>query len=255
MRRQHRLSAIRSGSARLFLWVLVGGCATTPGAKPHEMSVAQHEAAARAEDHTASGHATQFQPGASVGAERCAKGTAVVLSHTGAADVCWSSTTNPTDAHRRAAEAHRKQAADHRAGSRALQEAEARACVGVSPEDRDMSPFEHSADITNVAELTERQTHGKRSIEHVVGVTVTFRAVQGMTPEWLKRVIDCHMARNAAMGHAMPEMPNCPLVPKGVQATVSSTGSGFAVAVRSEEPAVASEILARAKRLSSQGPN
>jgi len=49
-------------------------------------------------------------------------------------------------------------------------------------------------------------------------------------------------------------MPNCPLVPKGVVARVTSTGSGFAVAIRSDNPATAREILARARRLAGTGP-
>ena len=78
---------------------------------------------------------------------------------------------------------------------------------------------------------------------------MTFRAVQGMTAEWLQRLVDCHLARNASLGHVVPEMPNCPLVPNGAEAHVSSTGNGFAVIIQSSDPATAREILARANRL------
>ncbi len=70
-----------------------------------------------------------------------------------------------------------------------------------------------------------------------------------MTTEWVQRVVDCHVARNASLGHIVPEMPNCPLVVKGAQARVTSTGNGFAVEIRSSDPAGAQEILARAQRL------
>ena len=113
-----------------------------------------------------------------------------------------------------------------------------------------MSPFEHTEDIANVEQLNARVGGSKgQQGARMVGATVTFRAVEGMTAEWLQRVIDCHLARNASLGHVVPEMPNCPLVPKGVQVHVSSTGNGFAVAISSDDMETAREILARAQRI------
>jgi hypothetical protein len=57
-----------------------------------------------------------------------------------------------------------------------------------------------------------------------------------MTAERLQRVVDCHMARNAALGHEVPEMSYCPLVPPGVRATVRSVAEGFAVELRTSDP-------------------
>jgi hypothetical protein len=70
-----------------------------------------------------------------------------------------------------------------------------------------------------------------------------------MTAQWLQRVVDCHLARNAALGHDVPEMPNCPLVPKGVSATVTPTSDGFAIAVRAEDSNTINEISRRANAL------
>lgn len=149
------------------------------------------------------------------------------------------------------AAAHRKHAADHRVASEALRNAEARACARLSPDDRDMSPFAHTEDIVKVQRLTVGDLAGDTasSIERTVGATVTFRAVRGMTAEWLQALVDCHLARNAALGHVVPSMPDCPLVPRGVTAQVESTGSGFAVELRADDRATASEVLARAERL------
>lgn len=47
----------------------------------------------------------------------------------------------------------------------------------------------------------------------------------------------------------MPEMQNCPLVPKGVKATVRSVGDGFAVDLRGEDAAAVSEVWKRAQQL------
>jgi hypothetical protein len=231
-----------------FCW----SCTTTPGSRPHEMSAAQHKATAEREEEAAAGHAAQYDPKAGVTETRCRPGGRTTIRNE--SDLCWTSVVNPTDGHRLAAEEHRRRAADHRLGSAALREAEARACVGIAPADRDMSPFEHTDDIESVTplKLSAHEAPHKLPHEMLVGAVVVFRAVPGMTVEWLQRAIDCHMARNASLGHVVPEMPNCPLVPNGTTATVSSTGSGFAVAIQSSNPATAMEILARAQRLVSQ---
>jgi hypothetical protein len=220
-------------------------CATTPGANPHDMSAAQHENEATKESAAADAHATQFDPDAKDERTRCTSGSRV--SETGGA--CWTSTTNPTAEHNRVADEHRKRAADHRAASAALRDAEAKACGGISTEDRDTSPFDHFEDVASVAPLYEDAGNSKQPSRRVVGAIVTFRAVPGMTAEWTQRLVDCHLARNAALGHVVPEMPDCPLVPNHVTAAVTSTGAGFAVAIRSSDADVAKEVLARAQRL------
>ncbi len=204
------------------------GCASTPGARPEEMSAAGHEQAARQ-------HAAQ------------AAAVEAGCNNTNAA-ICWTSVGHPTPETRQRAEEHRRMAADHRAASQALRDAEANACVGVPERDRDESPFLHREDIENVASIyvpVSAKTGGQR----LVGATVTFRAVPGMTAEWLQRIVDCHMARNAAMGYEMPEMSECPLMIKGATATVTSTGAGFAVSIRSSDIDAANAIRQRAQAL------
>jgi hypothetical protein len=170
--------------------------------------------------------------------EHCAQGSA----SRDTLDACWTSVTNPTKEHLKQADLHRKHAADHRAASEALRDAEQKSCAGIAPDDRDISPFWHTADIAGV----ERSSPN--------GVIVTFRAVPDMTAEWLQRAIDCHLARNAALGHDVPDMPDCPLVPKGVSAQVQSTGKGFAVTLRSNDANSASDLIARAERLQRAQP-
>ncbi len=222
------------------------GCRSTPGAEPHDMSVAGHAAAASGHEAEATQHAAMYSAGARETRERCPRGPAIVEN----SNPCWTSVTNPTEEHLREAERHRQMAADHRAGSQALRDAEARACVGISDADRDMSPFEHGADIASVAPLIARTVGVRDVVSRTVGVTVTFRAVPGLTAEWLQRVVNCHLARNAALGHNVPEMPRCPLVLNGVSATVSSTGDGFAVAIHADDPTALEELQRRAQALS-----
>jgi hypothetical protein len=222
------------GRARLIplLTVTALGCAT-PGVRPHDESAAEHER--EAEEHARREKLHEaLAP--------CPGGAPEIRT-----DVCWSSVTDATQDHRQAAAEHRQQAAEHRAASAALRQAEAAACAGIAPDDRDISPFEHVEDIVDVQPLREPTT--VKGMMRTAGAVVTFRAVPGMTAEWLQRLVDCHLARNSALGHSVPEMPDCPLVPREVQARVTSTGTGFAVAIRSDVDDSAREVLARAERL------
>ncbi|MBI5548447.1 MAG: hypothetical protein HY901_31580 [Deltaproteobacteria bacterium] len=134
-------------------------------------------------------------------------------------------------------------AEDHRAGSKALRDAEASACAGVSELDRDTSPFGRREDIIRVEPL---KSTGRSP--QLLGATVTFRAVPGLTVEWLERDVGCHLARNAALGHNVPEMDYCPLVPKGVTASVKPAGGGgVVVEVKSEDSDTAMDVLRRAE--------
>lgn len=215
-------------------------CAGDPGTKPHDMSTAQHEAMAKNEEAAASGHAEQHEPAAKRESTNCT-----------AKAGCWTSVSNPTAQHADDAKRHRELAQKHRGAAAALVDAEARACSGLAEDDRDISPFYHREDIVSVAPYTETVKAGKGSSQKEVGVTVVFRAVPGMTAEWLQRVGDCHLARASAMGHQMLDMDYCPLMPKGAKAKVTSTGSGFAINVFAEDAVAAAEIKKRAAALTS----
>lgn len=88
----------------------------------------------------------------------------------------------------------------------------------------------------------------------LAGATVVFRAVPGMTAEWLQRVMDCHLARNATLGFDQSGMRYCPLNLSGVEASVRSVGDGFAVTVRSGDSKTAKKILQRSQTLMNQDP-
>lgn len=239
---------------------LVAACAgKTPGAEPHDMSAAAHER--EVGEHAGAGeqHANKYDPKADIQRTWCTPppgATRPGLNATAVEGICWDSVQNPTESHLYEAQAHKRHAADHRAASVALRDAEARACTGIAAADRDMSPFAHKGDIVSVAPLVlpEVDARAKTPAERLLGASIKFRAVPGLSAEWLQRVIDCHLARNAALGHAVPDMPDCPLVPAGVQARVSAAGDGFEVAVRANHPTVAREVVARAQRLAPGTP-
>ena len=227
--------------ASMLLAPACGGA--TPQAQPHDASVEQHEAMAAHEEHQASGHSAQYDPAASKERSSCHD----ARHRSGEVDpFCWTTATNPTAEHERDAERHRKMAADHRAASQALRDAESKACGGLADEDRDMSPFYHRQDIVRVDVLPAKAPGGRPD------VGVVFRALPGMTAEGLQRLVDCHIARSAALGHQMPEMDYCPLVPKGVTAKVSSSDATLVVAIHADDPAAADEVARRAKALTSR---
>lgn len=229
--------------------VLVAACASTPGARPHDMSAAQHQATAASEERQAQGHEAQYDPRARAEAQPCG-GIGPTPTTSGS---CWTDSYNPTEAHALLAAQLRQAAAAHRTASRALRDAEEQACVGLSPDDRDMSPFSHREDIARVEPLyrslePEREWYGSR----LRGAVITFRAVPGMTAAWLQRVVDCHLARNAVLGHDVPEMSFCPLVPNGVAARVKESNAGLAVSIAADDEDTAREVLRRAQALVSR---
>jgi len=237
--------AMRTVRAPILVTMLTvaGACASTPGTQPHDASVAHHDEMARSADQAASAHAAKYDLNARVDAERCHYG---IVSGT---PMCFTSTVNPTAGHRAEVDKYRRIAEEHRAASQVLRDAESRACARLADRDRDMSPFAHREDIASVEPLNGLISGGRGNIQRLEGATVTFRAVPGMTTQWLQRIVDCHIARNAALGHDVPEMSFCPLVPNHVSATVSEARGGFAVAVRSDDAATAQEILKRAQAL------
>lgn len=251
----------RSGIA--FLPLLLS-CASS-GTEPHAMTAGQHQAAAQSEERAAAAHQEQHDPSKSQGQPDL---TACLLAEYTNCDVRWTSTRNPTEKHRQQAEAHKKLAEKHRAASNALLEAEKRFCSGIPAADRDLSPFYHREDVTAVEGLKKvTPNYGslgggnsvvqiQRAEKEVVGAgggaRITFRAVQGMTGEWLQRVVDCHIARNAVVSD--PAMSFCPLAVPHATATVTSVGSGFAVDVTSGNADSAREIVKRASALGPGGP-
>ncbi|HEX7476634.1 MAG TPA: hypothetical protein VF331_02390 [Polyangiales bacterium] len=216
---------------------LTTSCAASAGTKPHDMSTAQHEAAAQHEEASA------------VQQERLAQTDVKTEAQRDAEAAAWASTEDPSEQHKADAASHRELAAKHRAASQALRDVEARACVGISESDRDMSPFYHREDITAVAQAQRSAVHARHEQAVPGGGRVVFRAVPGMTVEWLQRLVNCHLARAAAVGYSMPEMSYCPLMLKGVSAAVSSTDGGFAVEVTSDDPSTAAEIWRRVRAL------
>jgi len=167
---------------------------------------------------------------------------------------CWTAGRDPAAEARRARERQLRLAAEHRAAAQALHDAEARDCVGIAVADGEVSPFLYAEDIAGVEPLYGR-TGSSRGAPNLrlQGATVTFRAVPGLTAEWLQRVVDCHTARNAVLGYDQPALADCPLGLQGVSATVLSVRGGFAVEMLGDFEK-AEQILRRAQALANPQP-
>jgi len=141
---------------------------------------------------------------------------------------------------------HAELAAQHRAASQALREAEVRSCKNVPEGDQDISPFYHREDIISAGPFAEGSGLGG---QRVVGAEVVFAALPGMTAEWLQRVVNCHLTRNAVLGAGDKTMSYCPLAVPHVKAQVRSVGNGFAVDVTSDDEKSVKDVIARAEAL------
>ena len=234
---------MRRGVLGLVIAGFAGCTVTSTGTEPEDMTAAGHETAAGEEEAQAAEHEAQYEPEAVAETERC--GVA-------GRRPCWTSVENPTEEHREQAAEHRALAERHRAAHEALVQAEASACADIPEEDRDMSPFAHRADIRDVTAIEEPEGRGRAQQTQLQGAAITFRAVPGLTEQWLQRVVDCHLARNAVTGGE--GMDYCPLALRNLEAKVRPADTGFVVEVRAHDRATAREVLRRAEALTAVVP-
>jgi hypothetical protein len=225
-----------------FVALTLTACGGAQAPLSNEAAAEQHEQAAEKNDQLARKQAAKYDPAAQQDKGRCTGGGAREGAEI---EVCWSSIVNPTEDYLKKAQRYQKLAEAQRATSQKLREAEGGACLGVSELDRDMSPFAHPEDVEAVTPLQTAVPPVRPE-----GALITFRATAGMTGPRLERLITCQLSRNQCMDNNTPEMAYCPLVLKDVRATVTTTPEGlFAVAIRSDNPAIAQEVLKRSKAL------
>ena len=116
------------------------------------------------------------------------------------------------------------------------------ACVGLPDAVMDRT----LADVrSSVASVEPHREGGAKLTPRLIGAVVQVRATPGLTAEWLGRVLQCDAARQAPSAACGPS--GCPLTPAGASADVTSTRSGFAVALRARDPELAREIEHRAR--------
>jgi hypothetical protein len=220
-------------SRRWLPWLLLASaCAPGTGRQP-TLSAGSHAIAAEGQDDFNTSESRKDPDGLSDGTP-CGE------------PVCWTTTSNPTLEQAEQMAELRNSAAMFRERGRALGDAEERACAGLEPQERDVSPFYHRDDIVSVRTSSEKARTGKGSFVRAAGARVEFRAVPGLTAERLRLEVSCQMARAAAAGYDMPEASYCPLWLSGIEAAVFDMGRGFAVEITAEDAQTVEEILRRA---------
>lgn len=217
----------------------VAACASPARPVVPPMSVAQHELLAADLDKSAQATEKKYDPYA----DQSSMCLSSAIHATGRP--CWSSVKNPTRSYLAHADDHRRLAAAHRDVAQSLRDAEMRACASVPADDRDESPFDHREDILRIEPLLSASS----AVAWTEGVVVTFRDVPGISVDWLQNVMDCQIARNAALGNDVPELQRCLLVPRGVRAKVTKARDGFAVVIRASDEDTANELLRRGEAI------
>jgi hypothetical protein len=227
------------------------GCATSGSkteqlsAREHEEAAAQHKAEARQAANRFDGKAvryTDIYPEPRYSCDQTLPGQCSPI---------WTMTKNPTQHELSEASAHLWRARAHRKAAQRLREAEATACKDVALQDQDMSPFNRRSDILLVEELG--RSDGRSALAGRAGAAVLFTAVPGLTVASMQRIVDCQVARNAALGFDQSDTAYCPLNVRGAQATARPDPRGIIVEVTSADPGAAIEIVRRAQALSPPG--
>ncbi len=141
-------------------------------------------------------------------------------------------------------------ATEHADAAKHLREQESAACYGISESVRDRGPLARTDEITGIQVIRDRGQFPKGPLEPV-GVALYVRAEPGVTEQWLGRVVACHMAHVAVVGH--DRYPG-PLEVPDAQASVSSTGVGFRVTITSRDRDAVRSVLQRGQELASSSP-
>jgi hypothetical protein len=210
--------------------IFLGAC--TYYVPPPEMSVEAHEAVATAADSSARANVEQVLTEAPSKPTPCDGSTAP----------CWTVTESSATRQLEEAQALHRIANEHREVAVALHDAEASACGGVAAGDRDISPLTRREDITSTGRLMGR-TVAKSPTDEPRGAFVTIRAVRGLTRQYLQRVLECHLARNASMGYGVHR--GDPQAIQGASVAVDSLGDGFRIELSSDDWDTAREIMRR----------
>jgi hypothetical protein len=153
---------------------------------------------------------------------------------------CWTAADDEARPRELAADL-RADAAVHRARARELAQAERDACAGMPVDELDHTPFFHRADVATVAALVESG--------RVRGARIRFRAVPGLTGDWLREAIACHQARAAALGWPEEHFAYDPTLVPGTSVTVEEDGPAVLVVVRADDELAAQVAYGRAEDL------
>jgi hypothetical protein len=237
------------------LTVLFGAldCASTRSLPDEDLSAKEHERAAAEDRGSAREMANRFDNRSVRYVELYPERPATCdKSLPGSCSPYWTMTTNPSDRELSLAAAYQTRARRHRKAAEQLRQTEAKSCLLVSLADQDMSPLLRQRDIAGLDHVGESSGRGPLGVP--AGAAIAFRPVPDLSQANLQRIVDCHLARNAALGWDQSDNSACPLNVKGAHAKVRTADGRLVVEVTSTDAGAALEILKRARALWPDGP-
>jgi hypothetical protein len=114
-------------------------------------------------------------------------------------------------------------------------------CALIPEAERNACPLQHTA-VLGTREL-KAPIDAKGYVFAPAGAVVYMVAAPGLTQEWLGHLVECYRAKVALAGNALQARESCPLAELESNYSVSSTGDGFAVAIRSPRQDAAERII------------
>lgn len=124
-----------------------------------------------------------------------------------------------------------------------LQRAELSACADVPDAERDHGPFAHRDRIVKVEQVN--RVVSPKAPAPPAGVAVYLRAAPGVTEQWLGRVVECNAAHRAVVASD----DRSPLSVDDTRIAITPTVDGFRIAITSESPEVARDLVQRGQSL------
>jgi hypothetical protein len=117
----------------------------------------------------------------------------------------------------------------------------AQVCALIPEAEQNVCPLQRTA-VLGTREL-KAPIDTKGYVFAPAGAVVYMVAAPGLTQEWLGHLVECYRAKVAVVGNALQARVSCPLAELESSYSVSSTGDGFAVAIRSPRHDAAERII------------
>ena len=122
----------------------------------------------------------------------------------------------------------------------------AQVCALIPETERNVCPLQRTAVLGTRELKAPIDTRGY--VFAPAGAVVYMVAAPGLTQEWLGHLVECYRAKIALAGNALPH-ESCPLAELVASYSVSSTGDGFAISIRSPRHEVAERIIEASEEL------
>ncbi len=239
--------------------LLLAGCISSAADQKPLMTAAEHESAARRAEQAAQEHQKRRDPGA-YNIQRCGAppSTPIVVpppgtptgvnapSVTSSFSPCSASAINLERDHETEASRQRWIAAQHRNAAARIRAREAKACQGLSDDQRTADLLQPNEELMAVRDMPDYSRTGKAS-DTRGGATLLLRPDAGQNAKQVEQRLQCRVARAAVNGKS--ELESSPLAVPGAQANVVETDDGWLVEVTAGDRKTVQEIKRRARAL------